>query len=349
VVSILIVAGLLNYFYRAERGKRAEQYFTAGNDLLQKDRFPEAIEQFRNALSISHRVRDRLALGLALLKADRTNEALIYLDEVVREQPDNGPANVGIAEVDAKAGRVDDAILHFQRAMVGTWPNDSEQNRFKAHIELVDFLQKCGRVPQARAELLALVAHLPSDEATRKQAGRMLVDLGIPRAAVDLYTDLLKSGQPDAAEYDGLGDAQFALANYRRADDAFRGALKIDASDQHAARRAEVCEKILALDPATPGIGAKERYQRSRVILSNIADDLSACAESEVPEHPESKAKLAEARSLLSEKRRPASFSDAADTTIALAIELWKARGASCTAPSGDSPLQRIMGKLAAR
>jgi CIC family chloride channel protein len=349
VISILIVAGLLNYFYRAERSRRAEQYFAAGNEFLQKDRFPEAIEQFRNALSISHRVRDRLALGLALLKADRMTEALIYLEEVVREQPDNGPANAGIAEVDARSGKVDDAVLHFQRAIVGTWPNDPEQNRFKAHIELVDFLQKRGRLPQARAELLALAADLPPDEASRKQAGRMLLDLGIARAAVDLYTDLLKSGRPDAAEFDGLGDAQFALANYRRADDAFRDALRIDASDQHAARGAEACEKILALDPATAGIGAKERYQRSRVILSNIADELAACATSEVSEHPASQAKLAEARSLLAEKRRPASFSDAADTTISLAIELWKARVAACAAPSGDSPLQRIMAKLTSR
>src|ERR1044071_7405528 len=91
--------------------------------------------------------------------------------------------------------------------------------------------------------------------------GRMLIDLGNPRSAVDLYTDLLKSGRPDAAEYDGLGDAQFALANYRLADDAYRNALRIDASDEHAARRAQSCEKILALDPVVPGIGAKERSE----------------------------------------------------------------------------------------
>ena len=37
-------------YYRAERGKRAEQYFEAGIELQQKDRFPEAIEQFRKVL-----------------------------------------------------------------------------------------------------------------------------------------------------------------------------------------------------------------------------------------------------------------------------------------------------------
>jgi hypothetical protein len=177
----------------------------------------------------------------------------------------------------------------------------------------------------------------------------MLIDLGNPRSAVDLYTDLLKSGRPDAAEYDGLGDAQFALANYRLADDAYRNALRIDASDEHAARRAQSCEKILALDPVMPGIGAKERYRRSRVILSNIADELAACAGSENSEHPEAKSKIAEVRSLLSEKRRPSSFSDAADTIVNLAIELWKTRLMACAAPGADSPVQHIMAKLIAR
>jgi CIC family chloride channel protein len=345
VIAILIVAGLLNYFYRAERGKRAEQYFEAGNDLLRKDRFPEAIEQYRNALSISHNSRHRLALGLALAKAERMSEARIYLDEVVREQPDSGPANLGIAEVDASADNIDGAVLHFQRAMVGAWPNDPEQNRFKARIELIDFLQKHGRMSQARAELLALAAHLPPDEASHKQAGRMLIDLGIPHAAVDLFTDLLKSGRPDAAEYDGLGDAQFALANYRHADDAFRNALKIDASDEHAARQAATSEKILALDPTMPGIGARERYTRSRAILSSIVDELAACAGFRT----ESNTKIAEARSLLSEKKRPPSFSDAADTTTTLAIELWKTRIADCAASASDSPLKGIMAKLTTR
>jgi CIC family chloride channel protein len=347
VVCILIAAGLLNYFYRAERGKRAEQYFEAGIELQQKDRFPEAIEQFRNALSISHSMRDRVALGLALVKAERADEALIYLNEAVREQPDSGPANLGIAEVDGVAGRVDDAVLHFQRALVGSWQNDPALNRFKVHMELVDFLQTRGRLSQARAELLALVAHLPPDEASRKQAGRLLLELGVPRAAADLYSDMLKSGRPDAAEFDGLGDAQFALADYRRARDAFRGALRIDASDEHAAQQAEACDKVLVLDPATPGIGAKERYRRSVAILDNVVGELAACAGPAVSEQPDSKAKMAEARSLLSEKKRLDSFSDAADARIALALELWKMRIAACAAPANDSPLKEIMAKPA--
>jgi len=71
LVGVAVLIASLNYFYRVERGKRAEQHFREANDLMQKERIPEAIEQYRDALSISHRIDHRLALGLALVKAER--------------------------------------------------------------------------------------------------------------------------------------------------------------------------------------------------------------------------------------------------------------------------------------
>src|SRR4051794_9037453 len=51
LIAVALLAGFLNYFYRAERGKRAERAFQAANEFFQKDRLPEAIEQYRYALS----------------------------------------------------------------------------------------------------------------------------------------------------------------------------------------------------------------------------------------------------------------------------------------------------------
>ena len=343
VIAILIGSGVLNFVYRAERVKRAERYFEAGNGLMRQERFPEAIEQFRNALSLDHGQRDRLALALALVKAGRMNEALIYLDEVVRQRPDSGPANLGIAQADASLADVAQAVLHFQRAMVGAWPEDPEENRFQANRELIEFLAKQGRQAQARSELLALAGRLPANRASRQWVARKLVDFGIPRTAVDLYTELLKSGQPEASEYDGLGDAQFALGNYRQAGEAFRSALKIDASDQHAAQRADTAEKILVLDPTTPGIGARERYSRSIVLLNDVVAEVGPCIGSEGGNQ------LAEARSVLSRRARPASFADATDANIDLANGLWKSRSATCAPIATDAALPLVMAKLAGR
>ena len=117
-----VLGGFLTYFYRAERSQRAEKAYAAGNELLQKERLPEAIEQYRHALSISHNFNHRLALALALVKAGRMSEGAIYLNEILRERPNNGPAERGLAEVLAAQGNVDQATVHYRRAIVGSWP-----------------------------------------------------------------------------------------------------------------------------------------------------------------------------------------------------------------------------------
>ena len=71
-LAVLLVIGFLNYYYRSERGVRAEEYYKSATALLQQDRDDEAVQQFRDALSVSPgNARYRLALGLALVKMNR--------------------------------------------------------------------------------------------------------------------------------------------------------------------------------------------------------------------------------------------------------------------------------------
>ena len=60
------------------------------NALARSEQLPEAIEQYRYALSISHRTEHRLALAVALVRAGRMNEATIYLREVLHGERDSG-------------------------------------------------------------------------------------------------------------------------------------------------------------------------------------------------------------------------------------------------------------------
>jgi CBS domain-containing protein len=98
VVAVVMLAGFLNYFYRGERAARAQQYFTAGNHLMTEERYEEATEQYRKALSISHNTDHRLALAMALLKAGNTNEASIYLRQVSRERPNDAAVRAAFEE-----------------------------------------------------------------------------------------------------------------------------------------------------------------------------------------------------------------------------------------------------------
>ena len=136
VLVLMLLAGFLNYRLREQRTGRAVQAWRAGNELMRKERYDEAIEEYRHALSISHNAEYRLALGLALLKTGALSEAEIYLNEVVATLPYNGPAHRGLAQIYAQQGRTAQAITHLQRAIEGEWPEHAAENREQARMEL---------------------------------------------------------------------------------------------------------------------------------------------------------------------------------------------------------------------
>ena len=349
LIAVATLGGFLNYFYRSERVARAQRYFKEANELMSKERYPEAIERYRTALSITHTYEDRMALASALVKAGRLNEAEVYLNELVRSNPNSGPVNLELARAYAGQGRIQDAVSHFHRAIYGSWPHNPQQNRTQTRLELIDVLGKVRLRKQAQAELLSLLDDLPPDTATQKRIGRLLMDYGLDKQALDLYREMARRDSQDAAIYDGMGEAEFALSDYRGARDAYRAAVRLDPADASAANRLDIAEKILALDPAQRGIGAAERYRRSNALLQGTVGLLDECAAA----HPDAafpaplSDALANARKLLAVRRRPRSYAEAADTNLETAEQLWSARTAVCgNAPKPPEPLARIMTRL---
>jgi CIC family chloride channel protein len=135
-MTLVILIGFLNYYFRAERSGRALRAYRAGNELMQKERYDEAIEQYRNALSVFHNSENRLALSLALLKAGNQNEAEIYLKEVLAAMPQSGPANRGLAQIYAQRSQIAKAAQYYQRAIDGVWPDRADENRAETRMEL---------------------------------------------------------------------------------------------------------------------------------------------------------------------------------------------------------------------
>lgn len=348
VAGVAFLAASLNYYYRAERVGRAQRYYQAGEELLAAGRYDEAIAQYRQALSITHTSERRQALALALLKAGRLDEASIYLREALRDSPASGPVNLGLARVAAQEGRIDDALAHYQRAIYGSWVRNAQQNRVQTRIELVGVLGRAGKLPQAQAELLSLAAELPGDPAMGKQVARMMIDFGLPRQAATLFRHLLDHNRQDAGAWDGLGEAEFAMGDDQAARQAFRAALQIEPADRAAASRMDLCDRTLVLDPALKGLPAKERFGRSREILSKLLDEALRCAGGEDALPTPLKDAVERARASLAAKRRPPSFSDAVEANTAIAEQLWSVGVKSCAAnPPPDEALKRVMTRLA--
>jgi CIC family chloride channel protein len=317
LIVLGIVAGLVNYGLGAQRTARAEADYQAGNQLFARERFQEAIEQYRNALSIAHKFEYRLALGQALAKVDRPAEALIYLEEALSERPTSALANLAVAEVEAQSGSSDRAIVHFQRAIDDTWPPGTESSRVRARLELTDALVRTGESQQAAAELISLAAERADDPELQRQLAQRLSAVGDHRKAADLYRRL--GALPQLAEEEfALGDFDAACSSFRLAGITARVAL---------------CDQILPIDVATEGLPPAERYRRSQTLLAAVQDDLAACSNAP-PAAPRA------------QPYRPAS-ADAARANIALAAGLWAKRMSACsTPPPPDAPLTRVMSMM---
>jgi chloride channel protein, CIC family len=351
VVSVMIALAMLiaflNYSYRAERVARATRYYKAGNELLAKDRDEEAIAQYRAALSISHSIEHRMALAGALTKSGHWDEAAIYWNEILRELPSSGPANLGLARAMMGRGDLSGAVTHYHRAIYGAWPEHAAQHRVEARMELIAALEKAGRRAEAQAELMSLAATSPADPAIRKRIAAMFADLGLYRQAADLYREAAEENPRDAAAYDGLGAAEFAQGNFQAAWQAYQQALKADPADDAARRRADLCERIVSLDPTAARLASKERFERSRDLLSGVVADLDACRAGGAP--ADGSPALEEARTALAGNPRGA-WGNAAEANLAAAEQLWQERPKFCTAPPGaDDPVGYVMNKLLRR
>ncbi len=138
----------------------------------------------------------------------------------------------------------------------------------------------------------------------------------------------------------GLGDAEFANAEYAAARDAYRAALKLDPANTAIAQRADICDRILELDPDLPGLSAARRYERSRTMLATVLDELARCGGAV----DNDKSAVQQAQAAVARKTRPPSYGDAADLNRALARQLWVAKPASC-AIKADDPLSWLMPK----
>jgi tetratricopeptide (TPR) repeat protein len=347
-LAVLLVIGFLNYYYRSARSQRAEDFYKTGNELLQQNRDDEAVQQFRDALSAAPgNAPYRLALGLALAKANHPAEASDYLSALLRRDPENALANLGEARIAAAQAKTADAVKYYRRAIDGSWPAGQEQNRMQARFELASLLEQAGQRTQAIAELLAALGPAVRDASAKRKIGQLLLSYGAPREAADVFRNMAQADHRDAAAYAGLGEAELAMENYQDASDAFQKSLEQNPSDQASKQRLEVSERVLALDPNARGLRAAARYARSKELLQATVTRLVQCQTA-------SQSGDGARKALMSQPRR-GELDDAADRDLALAEDLWKQEQRVCGAylnsprhaPNpNDEAIERVLARL---
>jgi len=345
LTGLAIVGGLLSYYYRSERAGRAQHFYKLGNQYLQKDLYDEAIEQYRDALSIAHTSQYRLALARALLKAGHQDEATIYLRDLLRSDPTNAPANLGMARVAAQQGRIDEAVGYYHHAIYGAWAGNAGDQRVQARIDLIQALGKAGRRPQAQAELLSMLSVMPAGLPAKRQVAPLALEYGLPKEAASLFRDLTGSDAQDEGAFAGLGEAEYALADYAAARDALAAALRLNPNDTAVQKRLDAAAQILALDPTRRGLSESDRFERSQAVVAGVLDLLDRCSPAAVP--ADLKNRMEAARRLLVKGRRPGT--KAIESNTSAAEQLWTAGAHACGPMPPDAPLSRVMARLTAQ
>ena len=332
---------------RAETRVEAARLFAQGRDLMQRGKKAEAIERIQDALAIDRGNRDYLrTLAQAQFEAGKTADAESTLTELLQTDSTDGLATLIMGRILVKEGQFPEAISYFRRAIYGHWNEDAAGNRLRVRFELIDLLAQRNSKEELLAELLPVQDQDPRDLQTRTRLGRLFLLAGSPARAADVFHGILHEVPANADAYAGLGEAEFARGNYRAAQRDFQTALQLAPENQAARQRLDVCNELLMLDPTMRGLSPLERFQRSLKLLDLTLDQTRPCL-GQNPS-PQLQELLDDAGKALEARVSAAHQSEAFESNLDLAEQLWQARRQECTPPPAtDTPLALVLAKLA--
>jgi len=328
----------------ATRATAAEEY-RVGVNLIEHKRLPDAIEHLRTAATLD---RDKpvytVALAQAVLAQGRTNDAEQMLIPLLERDATDGGANLAMARVLTKQGRIEEAKSYYHRAIYGLWPGDAARSRAIARFELIDLLAETGARQELLAELLPIQDESPEDTVLRKRVANYFVLAGSPAKASDIYRDLLRKNPRDADAYVGLGRAALAMGNYPVARNDFLAAQRIAPEDSSIKSTIKLADSVIAIDPTQRGLGLDEQVRRSRQLVQMTIKSAHRCLDVEAPSVGAALDSVA--RSLVA----PAgvvSRSQSIDENISLAGALWRMREGRCTSRPDDQALALVQDRIA--
>ncbi|HTB11311.1 MAG TPA: tetratricopeptide repeat protein [Bryobacteraceae bacterium] len=332
-LAIIALSGVDTFLARTERSENraeAERLAAAGD--------------FKGAIAIERENPHYwLALGEAQLAAGQLTDAEATLAELLRRDSTSGPANLTLARVLVKEGRIAEAVSAYHRAVYGHWDRDAEKNRVNVRFELVKLLAQQGSKEELLAELLPMLDVAPDDLEMRERLGHLFLVAGSAARAGEIFGDILRKHPQDANAYAGLGEAEFARGNYQTAKSDFQIASDLKPSDRAIRARLRLSTEVLALDPMRRGLGPEEQYRRSLKMLG-LAAAAVGCSTSPLAIDAQE-----EAHKAMKERVAPARVSSAIEKNLNLAEELWKIRGQECKKPPAgeEEALRLVLARIA--
>lgn len=339
----LFLAGL----ERKETRIEAAHLFAQGRDLMQRGNQAEAIERIQDALAIDRENHGYLrTLAQAQFEAGKTADAEATLTQLLQTDSTDGLAALIMGRILAKEGQFPEAISYFRRAIFGHWSEDAAGNRLRVRFELIELLAGRNSKEELLAELLPVLDQAPRDVPTQMRLGRLFLRAGSPARAAGVFRGILHDAPANADAYAGLGETEFAGGNYRSAQRDFQAALRLAPESQAARQRLDVCDELLLLDPTMRGLSPQDRFQRSLKLVDLTLDQTKSCI-GQNPS-PQLQELLDRAGKTLAAHVSASHQSEASESNLDLAEQLWQVRRQECTpVPAADSPLALVLARLA--
>ena len=353
MVAVFVFTALYAKSFKQVRQDRGRLHFEAAEGEMAAENFEGAASHYRDALLHS---RDdptyRLGLSRALFAAGRYSETENHLTTVRVGDPTSGIVNLLLARLAANAGRVDEAVSYYRTAVYGRWDDPADGDRIEIRLELADFLEAAGRDSLLTAELIDLAKIRPADLDIRTRLARQHLKSGQYEQATSMFQSVINFQPGNREALLGRGDAEFGLYNFLTARTQYNKALMYD-SDEETVRKADLCNRILELDPLRVGISAAERMRRSRALVGRALAAASNCRYAATEDFagppgpwPEDlQERIDPAETIVQGK--PARASDAAvESNIEVAADLWDLAVSLCAddAPA-DEPLSYVIAK----
>jgi len=347
IAALWVADTFLARIDEADSKTQSARLFQQGQALMQRGENTRAVEKIEDAIAIQRGNRGYLqSLAEAQFAAGKYSAAQSTLTELLDNDATDGGASLLMARIAAKESRLTDAVSYFHRAIYGHWNDHPVANSQRARLELIDFLALHNSKEELLAELLPVQEYAPKNPNDQMRLGQLFLMAGSPNRAADVFRAILHTEPTSAEAHKGLGEADFARANYRAAQQDFQTALRLAPNDHTSRQRLDECNELLQLDPTMRGIRPDERYRRSVRLVQLTSAEVSECAAQS--QAPETKQLLDNAGAALKARVNAAQQSEASETNLDLAEQLWQTRKKECKMPApSDSPLALVLARMA--
>ncbi|MGA8442160.1 MAG: tetratricopeptide repeat protein [Candidatus Sulfotelmatobacter sp.] len=268
--------------YTANQQARGRKLYEVGLGDAKAARYDDAIAAFRAALTCDPtNPQYQLTLARALRDSNdprRLDEAESYLIALWQRAPQDAAVNLALARVAAHRGSIADATRYYHNAMYGVWTSDSDGNRNRARIELIQFLLAKNARAQADSELIALSAALAANPASHLQAAQLFAQAQDFSGALAQYEEVLPVDPANSAALAGAGETAYHSGNYVVAERYLRRAVNANPDDANSRQLLASTDLVLGANPFHSHISDAERNRRISAAFSQAEERLSQCA-----------------------------------------------------------------------